>query len=81
MQYEPWLCGVIIMKQIEKFELGKKYFHSDANTTMKIVGMAETVIHGIAFIGEDKDGNLSPVQTDFVKFPEATIGWQEVNAT
>lgn len=63
---------------MEKFELGKMYFHSDANSSMKIVGMAETTIHGTALIGEDKQGNLSPVQIDCNKFPEARIGWEEI---
>ena len=63
---------------MKKFELGKTYFHSDANSTMKIVGMAETVIHGNALIGEDKNGSLYPVQIDCDKFPEAITGWTEI---
>jgi hypothetical protein len=66
------------MSELKNFELGKSYIHSSGQR-MKIVGMAETVIHGNALIGEDERGTLTPIQIDCDEFPEATIGWREAS--
>lgn len=46
-----------------KFELGKYYQHT-TGTKIHICGLGETYYHGRCFVGENNNGELSPVGSD-----------------
>ena len=60
---------------MEKFEIRKTYVHTTGKK-MKIVGAVESVAYGLCLIGEDDNGDFTPVGNT----KDNAVNWEELSS-